>query len=381
MTTTRSEECNAEGPTLYLALELSARSWKLAFTTGPGARVRLRTIHAEAWDKIRDEVVRAKTHFRVPSDTPVRSCYEAGRDGFWIHRYLTSLGVTNVVVDSASIETPRRPRRAKTDRLDALRLVGLLMRAHGGDPTWRVVRIPDAADEDRRQAVRERRTAQHDRTAVRNRIRGLLVAQGVRLTLRAGFLARLEAARCWDGTAVGPELRARLGREWAQLQAIEARLTGLEQARHQALRAATPAPALASVQRLRQLCGIGEPGAWTLGVEVFAWRHFANRREAGGFLGLTPTPSASGTLRREQGISKVGPPALRALIVQLAWQWRRRQPLSALTRWYEQRFGSGGPRARRIGIIALARRLWIALWRYVTQGIVPAGAQLKAASA
>jgi transposase len=307
MTTTRSAECSAEGPTLYLAVELSAREWKLAFTTGAGARVRLRTIPAEAWGKVREEVARAQAHFRLPSDTPVRSCYEAGRDGFWLHRYLTSLGVTNVVVDSASIETPRRPRRAKTDRLDAQRLVGLLMRAHGGEPTWRVVRIPDVADEDRRQAVRERRTAQHDRTAVRNRIRGLLATQGVRIGLRADFLTRLDAVRCWDGTPVGPGLRARLGREWAHLQAIEERLKGLDHTRSQAIRAG--GPALAAVQRLRQLRGIGEPGAWTLGVEVFAWRRFANRREAGGFLGLTPTPSASGTVHREQGISKVGPPA------------------------------------------------------------------------
>jgi transposase len=163
------------------------------------------------------------------------------------------------------------------------------------------------------------------------------------------------------------------------LQGIEARIDGLEHARSRAIREG--GPALAAVQRLRQLCGIGEPGAWTLGVEVFAWRQFANRREAGGFLGLTPTPSASGTVHREQGISKVGPPALRALMVQLAWQWRRHQPLSALTRWYADRFGSGGPRARRIGIVALARRLWIALWRYATQGIIPAGAQLKTAAA
>lgn len=377
MTTTRSAECSVEGPTLYWALELSARSWKLAFTTGPGARVRLRTMPAEAWAKVPDEVARAKTHFRLAGETPVRSCYEAGRDGFWIHRYLTSLGVTNVVVDSASIETPRRPRRAKTDRLDAERLVGLLMRAHRGEPTWRVVRVPDAADEDRRQAVRELRTAQHDRTAVRNRIRGLLAAQGVRVGLRHDFLVRLDAARCWDGTPVGATLRARLGREWRHLQRIEARIETLEHARSRAI--AGTAPALEPVRRLRQLCGIGEPGAWTLGVEVFAWRQFANRREAGGFLGVTPTPSDSGAVRREQGISKVGPPAVRALMVQLAWQWRRHQPRSALTQWYEQRFGSGGPRAHRIGIVALARRLWIALWRYATQGIIPAGAQLKAA--
>ena len=131
---------------------------------------------------------------------------------------------------------------------------------------------------------------------------------------------------------------------------------------------------------LQHLCGIGEAGAWTLGLEVLSWRTFRNRREAGSFLGVTPTPYASGTQRREQGISKVGPPALRALMIQLAWQWRRFQPQSALAQWYEARFAGGGPRARRIGIVALARKLWIALWRYVTQGVIPAGAVLKAAA-
>ena len=375
-TTTRTTECTAGGPRLSLALELSRTQWKLAFTTGPGQRPRLRTIGAEAWDQLPAELARARTHFGLGLETPVVSCYEAGRDGFWIHRYLTSIGVANVIVDSASIEVNRRARRAKTDRLDATRLLSLLLRYQGGEPTWRVVRVPSEADEDRRQAVRERRTASDDRTAMRNRLRGLLAVHGVRLPLRPDFLTRLETVRRWDGTPVPAALQARLTREWGQLQAVESRIRTLDAARTVAIRAT---PASAPVRRLRQLCGIGDASAWTLDFEVLSWRTFANRREAGVFLGLTPTPRASGTVRREQGISKVGPPRLRALVVQLAWQWLRHQPLSALTVWYQQRFGGGGPRARRIGIIALARRLWIALWRYATHNILPAGAVLKAA--
>jgi transposase len=237
-----------------------------------------------------------------------------------------------------------------------------------------VVRVPPEAAEDARQVIRERRTVRADRTRVRNRIRGLLATQGVRLALGRDFLTQLAAVRRWDGTALGPGLQQRLTREWEALQAIEARLTVVEP---RPVLARGPVPA--AVAALQQLGGIGDAGAWTLGLEVLGWRTFRNRREAGSFLGLTPTPYASGTQRREQGISKVGPPALRALLVQLAWQWRRHQPRSALTQWYETRFGGGGPRARRVGIVALARKLWIALWRYVTQGVIPDGAVVKAA--
>jgi transposase len=202
----------------------------------------------------------------------------------------------------------------------------------------------------------------------------LLATQGVRLALRADFVTRLAAARRWDGTPLGPGLQHRLTREWETLQAIEARLAVVEP--RPATRRQPAPPAVAALQHL---CGIGDAGAWTLGLEVLSWRTFRNRREVGSFLGLTPTPYASGTQRREQGISKVGPPALRALLVQLAWQWRRHQPRSALAQWYAQRFADGGPRARRIGIVALARKLWIALWRFVTQGVIPEGAVLKAA--
>lgn len=370
MTTTHRPECSAGEATLYVALELSAREWKLACAPGGGVAPRLRTLRGEAWRRLPEELARARRHFGLAPTAPVVSCYEAGRDGFWIHRYLTALGVRNVVVDAASIEVTRRARQAKTDRLDAGRLLDLLVRAAAGRAAWRVVHVPPETADDARQAIRERRTVRADRTRVRNRIRGLLATQGVALVLRPDFLTQVAAARRWDGTPLGAGLQARLTREWGALQAIETRLAVVEP---------PPGPAPAAVAALQRLRGIGEAGAWTLGVEVLSWRTFRNRREVGGFLGLTPTPYASGMQRREQGISKVGPPALRALLVQLAWQWRRHQPRSALTQWYDARFAGGGPRARRIGIVALARKLWIALWRFVTQGVLPDGAVLKAA--
>jgi transposase len=358
-----------------VAFELSAGEWKLACAPSGGVAPRLRTLRGDARLEVARELAQARRHFGLAATAPVVSCYEAGRDGFWIHRYLTALGVRNVVVDAASIEVTRRARQVKTDRLDALRLLDLLVRAEAGRAAWRVVRVPPEAAEDARHVIRERRTVRADRTRVRNRLRGLLATQGVRLALRADFVTRLATARRWDGTPLGPGLQHRLTREWETLRAIEARLAVVEP--RPATRSQPAPPAVAALQRL---CGIGEAGAWTLGVEVLSWRTFRNRREVGSFLGLTPTPYASGTQRREQGISKVGPPALRALLIQLAWQWRRFQPRSALAQWYEARFAGGGPRARRIGIVALARKLWVALWRYVTQGVIPDGAVLKAAA-
>jgi len=373
MATTRRTECSAADAPLYVAFELSAGEWKLACAPGGGVAPRLRTLRGEARLELRRELAQARRHFGLPATAPVVSCYEAGRDGFWIHRDLTGLGVRNVVVDAASIEVTRRARQVKTDRLDAVRLRDLLVRAEAGRAAWRVLRVPPEAAEDARQVIRERRTVRADRTRVRNRLRGLLATQGVRLALRADFVTRLATARRWDGTPLGPGLQQRLTREWETLQAIEARLAVVEP--RPATRSQPAPPAVAALQRL---CGVGDAGAWTLGVEVLSGRTFRNRREAGSLLGVTPTPYASGTQRREQGISKVGPPALRALPVQLAWQWLRYQPRSPLTQWYQTRFAGGGPRARRIGIVALARKLWIALWRYVTQGVIPDGAVLKA---
>jgi transposase len=217
MTMTRTEESTAAattpGPTLLLACELSERVWKLGFTTGFGQRPRIRQIPARATDLIVEEIARAKVRFGLPATTPVASCYEAGREAFWLHRWLVAHEVKNHVVDSSSIEVPRRARRAKTDRLDLQGLLNLLGRHQNGEQrVWRVVRVPSVDQEDARQLLRTRETVQHDRTRAINRLRGLMTTQGLELRIDSDFLTQLETARLWDGTPIPVGLKARLRR-------------------------------------------------------------------------------------------------------------------------------------------------------------------------
>jgi transposase len=378
--TTRQSQNGSTAPLapLYVAFELSEREWKLAFTTGLGQRPRHRTMPAGDLARLEAELTRAKARFALPAATPIRSCYEAGRDGFWLHRALTARGIVNVIVDAASIEVNRRQRRAKADRLDAEKLVEMLQRFHAGERrVWHVVHVPSEAEEDRRHLERERGTLIQEQTRLRNRVQGLLATHGVRLALRGEVLARLAAVRRWDGTPLPAGLRARVEREWQRLVTVAAALRALAAERRRALQTAeTRATQMA--QQLMQLKAVGEVGAWTLATEMFAWRAFANRRQVACLVGLTPTPYQSGTQARELGIAKQGNPRLRALLVELAWLWLRYQPASALSQWYRTRFGSGGPRLRRIGIVALARKLVIALWRYVETHTLPEGAMMKA---
>lgn len=362
---------------LYLSFELGERDWKLAFSIGLGQRPRHRTMRAGRLPVLDDEIARARQRFGLAADCPVRSCYEAGRDGFWVHRALLARGIDNVVVDASSIEVNRRARRAKSDRLDNEKLNEMLVRYHAGEQrVWHVVRVPSEADEDRRHLERERQTLIQDRTRLRNRLQGLLATHGVTLRLGDGGAAALGMARRWDGTPLPAGLVARLQREWARLEAVSTAVAALEAERTTAM--AGPNVTAQCSRRLARLRAIGPTIAWTLASEVFGWRAFRNRREVGGLLGLTPTPSQSGAERRELGIAKSGAPHLRALAVELAWLWLRYQPRSALSRWYQVRYARGGPRLRRIGIVALARKLVIALWRYVAFDQLPEGALLKA---
>ena len=378
----RSESIPGDARPLYLALDLGQRSWTLAFTVGRGQRPRVRTIPAGALDRLTIELAAAKRRFGLAATAPVVSCYEAGRDGFWVHRALLAHGVTNVVVDAASIEVPRRARRAKTDRLDARKLVTMLIRhVEGERSVWHVVHVPSEADEDRRHLERERQTLVAEQTGLLNRIHGLLATHGLRLVLRGDVRAQFAAVRRWDGTALPPGLRARLEREWDRVLAVRSALRALTAARHQRVMTPTPvaaeAPAVRLTRRLAAVGGIGETSAWLLATEMFSWRAFQNRRQVGGFLGLTGTPHQSGDRSREQGLTRNGSGELRARVIELAWGWLRYQPASALSQWYRERFGSGTARLRRIGIVALARRLLIALWRYAMGGPVPVGAHLK----
>jgi transposase len=326
------------------------------------------------------EISEAKRRFDLSADTPVVSCYEAGRDGFWLHRFLSQAGVDNVVVDSSSIEVNRRARRAKTDALDLDGLMKLLIRHHLGEKkVWSVVRVPTIREEDARQLHREIRTVQKERTRTTNRIRGLLANQGIGLPPRFHLTEdTLRDLRLWDGAPLPPGLRARLTREGELLAFLRSRLKQLEAERRRALMDGREA-GVEKARRLMRLKSIGPVSAYVLGREVFGWREFRNRRQVGAFVGLTPTPYQSGSSSREQGITKAGPRQVRALAIELAWIWLRHQPTSALAAWYEHRFANGGPRMRRVGIVALARRLMIDLWRYVEFGVIPEGAELKAA--
>jgi transposase len=361
-----------------MAYELGQSKWILGFTTGLGQRPRERVIAARDLGVLGAEITAAKRRFGLPPTAPVVSCYEAGRDGFWLHRALTQAGHQNYVVDSSSIEVKRRARRTKSDRLDVRKLLQMLVRYQGGEPrVWSVVRVPTVADEDRRQVHRELTTVKRDRARVTNRIKGLLATQGVVGPVAGAFPTGLAAVRLWDGSPLPPTLRARLEREWEKVVLLTDQIRTLVALQRRQLRTATE-PAVDQVRQLLHLRGLGPVSAWVMVMECFAWRRFRNRREVGALAGLVPAPYQSGGIRRDQGITKAGNRHVRHLAIELAWGWLRYQPDSALSRWYATRFGAGSSRLRRIGIVALARRLLIALWRYLETGVVPEGAVLKA---
>jgi len=376
VTMIRDGESSAAPTSLLVAFELGQRAWKLGFSTGVGQRPRVRQIPAGAADSIVQEVLRAKVRLGVPVEAPVISCYEAGREGFWLHRYLHVQGITNHVVDSSSIEVNRRARRAKTDRLDLASLLSLLARFVQGDRrVWRVVRVPSLTDEDARHVSRTWETLTADRTRLINRLKGLLLTQGVQLPMDKDFLAHLRTARLWDGSPVPPGLHERLRADWAQLQQVEGQLRERKARAVDVLDRRTRTSH--AIDKLQQVQAIGRTGAWVLATEIFGWRQITNRRQLGSLVGLVPAPYQSGDTARDQGITRAGNRHVRRVMVQLAWGWLRYQPTSALTAWYQRRFGHGGKRLRRIGIVALARKLLIALWRYVQTGQLPEGAQLK----
>jgi transposase len=376
---TRTDQATTQQPTLFLAFELGVTTWKLGFTTGMAQRPRERTMTAGDVHGLEEEMTRAKRRFGLPDDARVVSCYEAGRDGFWLHRCLVAQGVENVVVDSSSIEVNRRQRRAKTDRLDVHKLLTMLLRYVAGEQrVWSIVRVPSLEEEDRRQLHRALATTKRDRTRVINRIKGLLASQGLVMPPSGDFQQQLEALRLWDGSPLPAGLRHRLGQEWEHVQVLAQRIGQLEAERRALMQTAEDA-SMKQVRQLLTLKGIGTNSAWVFVMEFFGWRAFRNGKEVGALSGLTPTPYASGHTAYERGIAKAGNYHIRAMAIEIAWSWLRFQPASALTQWYQQRFGHGSSRLRRIGIVALARKLLIALWRFVKTGVLPDGAALKPA--
>jgi transposase len=378
------------GVAIYMSFELALREWKLGFASSPG-KIRLRCIGAGDLESLAKEIASAKKKLGLPDDAPVYSCYEAGRDGFWLHRWLGEQGIVNVVVDSASIEVDRRFRRRKTDRLDATKLVAMLIRHRGGEKVWSVVRVPSPQDEDRRQLHRDLEEMKAERTQHVNRIKGLLHSVGVHhVEVGPKFAERLVELRTAAGQEVPAEMRQRLLRELERYQFVHRQILELEGQQRQRVRRGDgqnqrereigQGPAgqgpLEKIRKLLGLRAIGLASAWVFVMELFAWRKVKNRRELAGLVGLTPTPYSTGESAREQGISKAGNRRLRAMLIEIAWCWLRYQEKSALSAWYRQRFAKGSKRHRKIGIVALARKLLIALWKYLEHGEVPAGAQL-----
>lgn len=377
--TTPGNEYSVEGAKLLMALELGQKWWKVAFGKGFGDGARIRTIRAGNTKALMLEVAKAKRELGLPQQAAVESCYEAGREGFWLHRFLLSEGVVNHVIDSASIEKSRRKRQAKTDRLDAVGLLNLLVRHALGDKrALRVINVPSVEDEDARRLHRELETLKKERTRSSNRILGLLMLHGVRLAgVRGDFAERVAKIRLWDGSRLPPGIEGQILREHQRMQVVQEQIGELEAFRREAIRTAE-SEVLKKVADLQRIKAIGDNGSWTLVMEFFGWRQFRNVKEIGALSGLAPTPYQSGEGNREQGISKAGNRHVRRMMIQLAWGWLRWQPDSELTKWFLRRFARGGKRARKVGIVALARKLLIALWKYVELGEVPEGAVLKA---
>lgn len=294
--------------------------------------------------------------------------------GFWLHRFLTDQNVINFVIDSASIEVNRRQRRAKTDRLDAEKLLAMLLRYVMGETSvFSVVCVPSVAAEDNRQLQRELGRLRKERTAHINRIKSLLVALGIRLPqVGKDFPEVLNGVRMWDGQAVPPRRQADLLREYQRLQKVAEQIREVQALRRRAIRQ-EQSEEMTKIRRLLALRGIGLNSACLYVYEFFGWRKFKNRREVASLAGLTPTPFASGQVDREQGISKAGNRRLRAMTVEIAWGWLSFQPGSELTHWYQERFAAGNARRRKIGIVALSRKLLVQLWKYVEHGEPPAG--------
>jgi len=362
---------------LHVAFELSNSKWKLGFSDGN--KMRFKGIDARNLEQLEEEIEKAKSRFRLDNDVRIVSCYEAGRDGFWLHRYLLSHGIENMVVDSSSIEVNRRKRRAKTDRIDARKLLNMLMRYHGGErKLWSVVRVPSVEAEDGRQLSRELESLNKERTSHRSRIRALLIREGLEVKNPSGkrFLEELDSLCTWDGKGLPEDFKARIVREYERLRMVEEQMGILRKERETRVGSADTL-SMRKVAQLRTLYGIGVTSSWDFVMEMFGWREFRNRREVGAFAGLTPTPYDSGGSQREQGISKAGRGRVRALNIQIAWGWLRFQPQSKLSLWYMERFAGGGSRMRRIGIVAVARKLLIDLWRYLEYGVVPEGARLR----
>ena len=373
-----------DGAAVFVAMELSKSAWLLAVQGSPSGKKSSHRVEAGDVAGLLDLLGRLRTREQQACGGEVQIIlgYEAGYDGFWLHRRLTPEGIACWVMDPGSLQVNRRARRAKTDRLDAAMLLRALMAWCRGDrAACHMVQVPSVEREDARRTHRERQRLVTERVQHVNRIKGLLATQGVYdyLPLRRDRRERLAELRTGDGRVLPPCLRREIEREFLRLELVLEQIAAVEAERDAAvaLPAADDADA-AKVALLARLGGIGTELATVL-VREALYRPFANRKEVAAYAGLTPSPFASGDRHREQGISKAGNPLLRKSMVELAWLWLRYQPNTALARWFTGRVGEIRGRIRKITAVALARKLLVALWRYVTTGLVPEGARLKPA--
>jgi transposase len=368
---------------IFLSMELSRTTWLLtSLSPGSGERMSKHAVRSGdvAGLLARFSQLRDKVRLRTGQVVPIIVMQEAGLDGFWIHRLLQDEGIESYVVDPASIAMSRRRRRAKTDKIDGESLVRALLAYKRGEPrVCAMVKAPTPQEEDRRRICRERKTLTAERVQHVNRIKGLLFAQGIcdYEPLLRKRRERLEELRTGDGRPLPHHLKAQIGRELDRLELILQQIRSVETERDVLLsptKDGTPAPGA----MLKSLKGIGPEFAGVLWSEGL-YRSFSNRRQVAAYAGLAPTPWQSGSVAHEQGVSKAGNPRLRTTMIQLAWLWVRHQPGSILTQWFHQRVQFNGGRIRKVLIVALARKLLIAFWKYVTAGIVPEGAEIMAA--
>lgn len=372
--TTQETSYLEEETTLYLAFELSKSKWRVRCSRG-GQRAFEDTVKANGEPELLAFLARARAKLGAPEGCRMVSCYEAGRDGFWVHRFLERLGIENVVVDAASIKVSRHKRRPKNDRIDARMLLNHLIRScRGDDDVWRVVRVPTERDEDDRRMHRELERLKKERTQHRARIQSLFATQGVELKADVmAYLRALDRVKIWNGQPLPPSLKAELDRERSRLEMVDTQIASIQKEQRESVKKPVDAK-IEKVAKLAKARGIGIDSSWLLVMELFGWRDFRNRREVGGSVGLGGTPYDSGQMDREQGISKTGNARVRARLIELAWLWLRYQPQSDLTVWFNKRFGEGSKRAKRVGIVAVARRLLVELWHFVEHDVVPKGA-------
>jgi transposase len=368
---------------IFISLELSRSTWLItSLSPGNGEKMSKHSVRGGDVAGLlqRFAELRLRTERRTGRRVPIVTIQEAGLDGFWIHRVLEAEGIESHIVDAASIAAPRRHRRAKTDRIDGEALVRALMAHKRGEPrVCAMVRIPTPEEEDRRRISRERKTLTAERVAHVNRIKGLLFSQGIEYEpLHRNRRQRLEELRTGDGRVLPDHLKRQISRELDRLELLLEQIKTVEAERDAMLASAQPEEAPMPAKMLMELKGIGAEFAMVLWSEGL-FRTFANRRQVAAYGGLAPTPWQSGTIDREQGLGKSGNPRLRTTMLQVAWLWLRHQPDSALSRWFHERVALNGGRLRKTMITALARKLLVALWKYVIAGVMIEGATIKAA--